>query len=53
MSRSKIPFEPLREGSATVYTCGPTVDRRIHLGNAGGFCFQTCCAGISNTADCG
>lgn len=40
MSRSKIPFEPLREGSATVYTCGPTVDRRIHLGECRRFLFS-------------
>ncbi len=40
MTRSKIPFEPLREGSATVYTCGPTVYRRINLGECRRFVFS-------------
>ncbi len=40
MSRSKVPFEPLREGHATVYTCGPTVYRRINLGECRRFIFS-------------
>lgn len=27
----KAPFEPLREGAATVYTCGPTVKEPINI----------------------
>ncbi len=40
LSRSKVPFEPLRDGSATVYTCGPTVYRRINLGECRRFVFS-------------
>lgn len=40
MSRSKELFEPLREGNATVYTCGPTVYRRINLGECRRFIFS-------------
>ena len=40
MSRSKELFEPLREGNATVYTCGPTVHRRINLGECRRFIFS-------------
>ena len=40
MSRSKEPFDPIREGLATVYTCGPTADRRIHIGECRRFVFS-------------
>jgi cysteinyl-tRNA synthetase len=30
----KVPFEPLREGEATMYLCGPTVYNYAHIGNA-------------------
>ncbi len=32
MSRTKEPFEPLRPGSVSLYTCGPTADDRMHVG---------------------
>ncbi len=40
LNRSREPFEPLREGNATVYTCGPTADRRIHIGECRRFVFS-------------
>jgi cysteinyl-tRNA synthetase len=30
----KVPFEPLQEGKATMYLCGPTVYNYAHIGNA-------------------
>jgi len=39
MNRSKVPFEPIREGSASIYTCGPTADKRILLGECRRFVF--------------
>lgn len=40
MSRSKVPFEPIREGRAGIYTCGPTANKRIHLGECRRFVFS-------------
>ena len=31
--RAVVPFEPIREGRAGIYTCGPTVYGPQHLGN--------------------
>jgi len=31
--RQVVPFEPLHEGEARVYTCGPTVYNHAHIGN--------------------
>jgi cysteinyl-tRNA synthetase len=30
----KVPFEPLQQGKATMYLCGPTVYNYAHIGNA-------------------
>ncbi len=33
LTRSREPFAPLRPGEVTVYSCGPTVYRHVHIGN--------------------
>ena len=33
MTRSLEPFSPLTPGRAGLYTCGPTVYNRVHIGN--------------------
>ncbi len=33
LSRSPRPFEPAEEGHVRIYTCGPTVYDRAHIGN--------------------
>jgi cysteinyl-tRNA synthetase len=32
LTRTKIPFEPLRSGKVSIYSCGPTVHDRMHVG---------------------
>ena len=34
MTRKKEEFQPIREGKAGIYVCGPTVYDYIHIGNA-------------------
>ena len=34
VKKEKLPFEPIREGEATIYVCGPTVYDDAHLGHA-------------------
>ena len=34
LTGKKVPFEPLRDGEATMYLCGPTVYNYAHIGNA-------------------
>jgi len=39
MTRKKEPFEPIRPGNATIYSCGPTADSRIRLAECRRFVF--------------
>ncbi|OQY13258.1 MAG: cysteine--tRNA ligase [Desulfobacteraceae bacterium 4572_19] len=39
MNRQKQLFEPLESGKATIYSCGPTVYRRMNLGECRRFIF--------------
>ena len=34
LSKKKLPFEPISEGLARIYACGPTVYDNAHLGHA-------------------
>ena len=34
LTRKKEEFKPIREGSASIYVCGPTVYNYFHIGNA-------------------
>ena len=34
VKKAKVPFEPVREGEARIYVCGPTVYDDAHLGHA-------------------
>ncbi|MFH2219203.1 MAG: cysteine--tRNA ligase [Pseudomonadota bacterium] len=40
MSRKKEPFEPLLPGKVSIYSCGPTVHARMHLGEGRRFVFS-------------
>ncbi|MAZ40986.1 cysteine--tRNA ligase [bacterium] len=40
LSNKKEVFRPLQKGSASVYTCGPTVYDRAHLGNFRSYIFS-------------
>ncbi len=40
LSRSPEPFEPLAPGSIRIYTCGPTVYNRVHIGNLRTFVWE-------------
>jgi cysteinyl-tRNA synthetase len=31
LTRTKAPFEPLRSGKVSIYSCGPTVHERMHI----------------------
>jgi cysteinyl-tRNA synthetase len=33
LTRSKAPFIPITPGEASIYSCGPTVYRDVHIGN--------------------
>ena len=37
LTRQKEEFEPIEPGKASIYTCGPTVYRFIHIGNLRAF----------------
>jgi cysteinyl-tRNA synthetase len=39
LMRMKQPFAPLREGEATIYTCGPTIYAPAQIGNLRAFVF--------------
>jgi cysteinyl-tRNA synthetase len=34
IKKTKLPFEPIKEGEASIYVCGPTVYDDAHLGHA-------------------
>jgi len=34
VQKKKVPFEPIKEGEASIYVCGPTVYDDAHLGHA-------------------
>ena len=38
MTRQKEEFSPIKEGTAKIYACGPTVYNYIHIGNARPLC---------------
>ena len=40
MTRRVDPFEPLEEGKAGVYGCGPTVYNYAHIGNLRTYVFE-------------
>ncbi|MFW5908242.1 MAG: cysteine--tRNA ligase [Desulfosalsimonas sp.] len=40
LTRSKEPFDPIRSGRVSMYTCGPTANKRIHLGECRRFVFS-------------
>ena len=39
LTRRKEAFKPLRPGQVTIYSCGPTVYRYVHIGNLRTFMF--------------
>ena len=39
MTRTLEPFQPIHEGKANVYTCGPTVYNYQHIGNMRAYIF--------------
>ncbi len=40
MSRKKEPLEPIQPGRVSIYSCGPTADSRMHLGECRRFVFS-------------
>ena len=40
LSRSLVPLEPIESGHVRLYTCGPTVWNRVHIGNFRTFIFE-------------
>ena len=40
MSRELVPVEPIEPGHVRIYTCGPTVWNRVHIGNFRTFIFE-------------
>jgi cysteinyl-tRNA synthetase len=40
MSRELVPVEPIEPGRVRMYTCGPTVWNRVHIGNFRTFIFE-------------
>jgi len=41
MARSAGQFQPLEAGHVRLYTCGPTVYNRVHIGNLRTFLWRT------------
>jgi cysteinyl-tRNA synthetase len=40
LHRKLEPFTPIESGTASLYTCGPTVYDRVHIGNLRAFTFE-------------
>ncbi len=40
LHRTLEPFTPIESGTASLYTCGPTVYDRVHIGNLRAFTFE-------------
>jgi len=40
LTRQLVPVEPLEHGHVRIYTCGPTVWNRVHIGNMRTFVFE-------------
>jgi len=40
IERRLVPFKPVEEGEAHLYTCGPTVYNHVHIGNLRTFLFE-------------
>ena len=40
LTRKKEIFKPINEGKVSLYTCGPTVYNRAHIGNFRTFIFE-------------
>ncbi|MBS3808915.1 MAG: cysteine--tRNA ligase [Desulfobacterales bacterium] len=40
LTRSKMAFDPIRSGRVSMYTCGPTANKRIQLGECRRFIFS-------------
>ncbi|MBA2880748.1 cysteinyl-tRNA synthetase [Desulfosalsimonas propionicica] len=40
LTRSKMPFDPIQKGRVSMYTCGPTANKFIHLGECRRFVFS-------------
>jgi cysteinyl-tRNA synthetase len=38
-SKSKTPFEPMEKGKVSIYTCGPTVHKRLNIGQLRRYAF--------------
>jgi len=51
LSGKKEPFAPLKAGSATLYSCGPTVYNRAHIGNLRSYVFSDLIARILKDAE--
>ena len=42
VKKTKLPFQPIYEGKASIYVCGPTVYDDAHLGHARSSLTLTC-----------
>jgi len=40
IERRLVPFKPIDDGKASLYTCGPTVYNHVHIGNLRTFLFE-------------
>ena len=40
LTREKEDFNPIKDGKVSIYTCGPTVYSRAHIGNMRTYIFM-------------